>query len=73
MENLRLLFELYVRPVAAMSELMDKGSWLLSAVFVLIVSTAFYWTINAKLQEAYVVPRFDVAAYEQFADEEETP
>jgi tetratricopeptide (TPR) repeat protein len=73
MDNLKLLFMLYIRPVATMSELMDKGSWLLSAVFVLVVSAAFYWTINAKLQEAYIVPRFDVTAYEQFADQAETP
>ncbi len=72
MENLKLLFQLYFRPVSAMSELMDKGSWLLAAVFVFVISIAFYWTINAKLQAAYAIPNFDLTAYEQIEDEGET-
>jgi Tfp pilus assembly protein PilF len=72
MENLKLLFQLYFRPQSAMSELMDKGSWLLAAVLVLVVSSVFYWTVNATLQAVYAVPNFNFAAYEQFADESET-
>lgn len=57
MENLKLLFQLYFRPLWAMSELMDKGSWLLAAVFVFVVSIGFYLTINAKLQTTYAIPQ----------------
>jgi cytochrome c-type biogenesis protein CcmH/NrfG len=72
MENLKLLFQLYFRPAAAMSELMDKGSWFWAAVFVLVVSLVFYWTVNAKLQAVYAVPQFNFEAYQQFEDESET-
>lgn len=72
MENLKLLFQLYFRPISAMSELMDRGSWLWSAVFVFIVSIAFYWTVNARLQAAYAIPPFNFSANQQFDDESET-
>ncbi len=58
MENIKLLFFLYIRPAFAMSEILDKGSWLFAAVLVLFVSIAFYWTVNAKLQAAYSIPAF---------------
>ncbi|MEO6587748.1 MAG: hypothetical protein ABIP06_00340, partial [Pyrinomonadaceae bacterium] len=41
-----------------MSEILDKGSWLFAAVTVLLVSIAFFWTINLKLQTAYSIPAF---------------
>jgi len=72
MENLKLLFQLYFRPVSAMSELMDKGSWLVTAVFVLVVSIGFYWTINTKLQANYAVPQFNPLAYRQLEQGSET-
>ena len=58
MENIKLLFQLYLRPAFTMSEIIDKGSWLFAAVLVLIVSAAFSLTINAKLQSAYSAPSF---------------
>ena len=58
MENIKLLFQLYFRPASAMSEIIDKGSWLFAAVMVLLVSIAFYATINAKLQTTYAIPTF---------------
>ncbi len=58
MENLKLLLQLYFRPISTMSEIIDKGSWLFAAVAVLLVSIAFYTTINAKLQTAYAIPNF---------------
>jgi Flp pilus assembly protein TadD len=58
MENLKLLFQLYFRPAFAMSELMDKGSWFLAAVFVFVVSCGFYFTVNAKLHAVYSVPNY---------------
>ena len=51
---------------------MDKGSWIMSAIFVLIVSIAFYFTVNAKLQTVYAIPQFNFAAYEQFEETSET-
>ena len=56
MENLKLLFQIYLRPAFAMSEIMDRGSWLFAAAAVAVVSMAFFATINAKLHEAYAIP-----------------
>jgi tetratricopeptide (TPR) repeat protein len=56
MENLKLLFQIYVRPAFAMSEIMDRGSWLFAASAVMIVSMAFYATIDQKLYEIYAIP-----------------
>lgn len=58
MENIKLLFQLYLRPAWTMSEILDKGSWLFAAVLVLLVSIAFFATINAKLNVAYTIPNF---------------
>ena len=58
MENVRLLFQLYFRPASAMSEIIDKGSWLAAAALVFVVSVAFYTTVNSKLHAAYRVPSF---------------
>lgn len=66
MENIKLLLQLWFRPVSAISEIMDKGSWLIAAVFVLLVSIPFYFTINAKIQTAYGVPTFNFETYNQF-------
>ena len=57
MENLKLLFQIYLRPAFAMSEIMDRGSWLFAAGAVMVVSMMYYATINAKLQYAYAIPR----------------
>lgn len=58
MENIKLLFQIYYRPAAAMSELLDKGSWIFAAALVLLVSAAFFFTINSKLHTAYRIPQF---------------
>jgi tetratricopeptide (TPR) repeat protein len=58
MENVKLLFQVYFRPAFAMSEIIDKGSWLFAAVSVLLVSLLFFFTINTKLQTAYAIPNF---------------
>ena len=58
MENLKLLLQLFYRPVSAMSDLMDNGSWFAAAVLLFAVSAGFYLTVNAKLQESYRVPAF---------------
>lgn len=56
MESIKLLFQLYWRPVSTMSDIIDRGSWILSAVFVLVVAIVFYSTINARLQAVYAIP-----------------
>jgi tetratricopeptide (TPR) repeat protein len=58
MENIKLLFALFFRPLSAMSDIMDKGSWFFAAVAVLLVSIAFFLTVNDKLQAAYRIPNF---------------
>jgi Tfp pilus assembly protein PilF len=59
MENIKLLFQLYLRPASAMSEILDKGSWIFAAILVLVVSLAFFFSINSKLESAYHVPNFN--------------
>lgn len=56
MNHLKLLFRLYFRPAEAMSEILDTGGWLFAAVLVLLVSIAFFSTINAPLNNAYRIP-----------------
>lgn len=68
METLKLLFQLYFRPVSATSELMDRGNWLVAAILVLVVSVGFYLTVNSNLQEGYAVPRFDYEAWSEIAE-----
>jgi tetratricopeptide (TPR) repeat protein len=59
MENLKLLFQLYVRPAGAMSDLMDRGSWAAAALIVLVIAIVFFATVNAKLHTAYNIPSID--------------
>ena len=61
MENLKLLFRLYVRPADAMSDIIDRGSWVFAAMLVLVVSIVFFWTTNVKLHETYRIP--DISEY----------
>lgn len=64
MENLKLLFLIYVRPAFAFSEVMDRGNWLVAAGLALLVAIAFFATVNARLEAAYRVP-----AFQEFIDE----
>jgi len=59
MENLKLLFQLYLRPAAAMSDIMDRGSWMFGAMTVLVVSIVFFATVNTKLHEIYRIPALE--------------
>jgi tetratricopeptide (TPR) repeat protein len=56
MENLKLLFQLFVRPAAAMSDIMDRGSWAFAAMAVLVVAIMFAATVDEKLHNAYRIP-----------------
>lgn len=58
MDNLKLLFFLYVRPGSAISEIMDKGNWALAVLIAMTVSILFFATVNAKLNETYRIPDF---------------
>ena len=58
MDNIKLFFLLYVRPAFAMSEIMDRGSWIASAAAVVLVSAAFFATVNVKLEAEYRIPDF---------------
>ena len=56
MENLKLLFLIYIRPAFAFSEIMDRGSWLVAAGLAVLIAVPFFATVNAKLDAAYRVP-----------------
>ena len=56
MENLKLLFLIYIRPAFAFSEIMDRGSWLAAAGLAVLIALPFFATVNAKLNAAYRVP-----------------
>lgn len=55
-----------------MSDIMDGGSWLFAAAAVLIVSFAFFATINTKLDVAYHIPTFS-EFYQPDLDDEIDP
>jgi tetratricopeptide (TPR) repeat protein len=57
MDHLKSLLKLYYSPADAMSDLMDRGSWLFAAGSVLLVSVLFFATVNAKLEAAYRIPQ----------------
>jgi Tfp pilus assembly protein PilF len=59
MENFKLFLQIYYQPAAAMSNIIDRGSWVFAAIQVLLISAGFFLTINAKLDEAYRVPEFN--------------
>jgi tetratricopeptide (TPR) repeat protein len=58
MENVKLLFQLYYRPAAAMSDIIDKGSWLFAAVAMLVVLFVFQYGVNARIAQTYQVSKF---------------
>ncbi len=59
MNSLKLLFTLFYRPASTMSKIIDCGSWFFAAAFVLLISAAFFFTVNTKLQTAYAMPDSD--------------
>lgn len=58
MENLKLFVQIYFRPASAMSDIIDRGSWVFAAILVLLVASGFYLTINAKLDAVFQIPSF---------------
>ncbi|HEY2867103.1 MAG TPA: tetratricopeptide repeat protein [Pyrinomonadaceae bacterium] len=74
MENLRLLFLIYLRPAFAMSEIMDRASWIFAAAGVVVVAMLFFATVNVRLNEAYSVQSFNDFYQENHRDtNEESP
>jgi tetratricopeptide (TPR) repeat protein len=70
MENIKLLFQLYYRPAAAMGEIIDRGSWLSAAILMLIVSFAFQYAVSYRIAETYAVSKMDYyLANSNFKDE----
>src|SRR5262245_17979647 len=67
MENLKLFFRIYLSPASAMSDVIDRGSWVASAIAVLIVAGAFYVSVNLPLSQAYRIQTFQ-EFYEPPAD-----
>ncbi len=74
MENLKLLFQIYFRPAFAMSEILDKGSWVFAGIAVLVVSFAFHATVNSKLKSGYAIPQFSqFYDFDEFTNDEYSP
>ncbi len=71
MENIILLIQIYFRPAHSMSEILDKGSWIFAAIAVLVVSFAFYTTVNSKLNTSYAIPQFYQFYNPDYADTDE--
>jgi tetratricopeptide (TPR) repeat protein len=56
MENVKLLLALFYRPLSAMSDIIDNGSWFFAAALVFLAALAFFSTVNSRLQAAYRIP-----------------
>lgn len=54
-ENTRLLFKLYTRPLAAMSDIIDHGNWLYGAVLVTVVALLLTFTVTNHIYFQYEV------------------
>jgi tetratricopeptide (TPR) repeat protein len=52
-ENTRLLFKLYTRPSAAMSEIIDQGNWLYGAALVTVIAALLTFTVTYQIYETY--------------------
>ena len=73
MENFKFLFQLYFRPASAMSEIIDKGSWLFAAVLMLFVSFAFQYAVNSRVANTYAVSKSDYYLTHSNFDDENSP
>lgn len=59
MENVKLLVQLYVRPASAMSDIIDRGSWVFAAAAMLVVLLVFQFAIHTRIMQAYGVSAFE--------------
>ncbi len=59
MDNFKYLLQLYYKPAAAMSEIMDGGSWIFGAVCVVVLSLGLGFSVNNQIRETYAVSQID--------------
>ena len=52
-ENLKLFFYLYFRPLAAMSDLIDKGNWFFGAAAVTLVAILLTFAVTSRIYRDY--------------------
>jgi tetratricopeptide (TPR) repeat protein len=52
-QNTKILLQLFYRPLAAMSSIMDEGSWLYGAVLVAAVSMLLQFTLTTRIYTTY--------------------
>jgi Tetratricopeptide repeat len=52
-ENTKILFRLFYRPLAAMSSIIDEGSWLYGAVLVAAVSMLLQFSLTTRIYQSY--------------------
>jgi tetratricopeptide (TPR) repeat protein len=52
-ENIKLLFKLYYRPVSAMSDIIDRGSWIFGAVLVTATAFLLVFTVTNRIYITY--------------------
>ncbi|HEX8923083.1 MAG TPA: tetratricopeptide repeat protein, partial [Pyrinomonadaceae bacterium] len=64
-QNTKILFQLFYRPLAAMSSIMDEGSWLYGAVLVAAVSMLLQFTLTTRIYTTYEAVVTPAAAAEQ--------
>ena len=56
LDNLKFLFKLCVRPVAALGDILDRGNWLFSALAVVVVSVLLEFGFVGSLYQGYQAP-----------------
>ncbi|HEX8140646.1 MAG TPA: tetratricopeptide repeat protein [Pyrinomonadaceae bacterium] len=64
-QNTKILFKLFYRPLAAMSSIMDEGSWLYGAVLVAAVSMLLQLTLTTRIYTTYEAVVMPAAAEQQ--------
>ena len=52
-ENIKLLFKLWYRPVSAMSDIIDRGSWLFGAALVTATAFLLAFTVTNRIYITY--------------------
>jgi Flp pilus assembly protein TadD len=52
-ENIKLLGKLYVRPMSAISGLIDEGHWIIGAILVVAISLLFQFSITTKIYSSF--------------------
>jgi tetratricopeptide (TPR) repeat protein len=62
-ENTKLFFSLYVRPLATMSDIIDRGNWLYGALLVTATAILLAFSVTNRIYETYEaaprpLPRF---------------